>query len=206
MAEKYTSIENLYNNRYLNFYHMDALTDSGRAFDYFFVSRNNSENIRIVTGSDAAEGCVIYPVLKDDPEKIILIRQYRYPLGRFIYELPAGLIDPGESPEQAAVRELKEETGYVLEPVHGDEMWNRAFYMGAGFTDESSATVFGYAVGDPGARALEESESISVLTADKAEVRRILKEEQVSLRMAYLCMNFLKADPDDPFAFLKTGE
>ena len=206
MAEKYTSIENLYNNRYLNFYHMDALTDSGRAFDYFFVSRNNSENIKIVTGSDAPEGCVIYAVLKDDPGKIILIRQYRYPLGRFIYELPAGLIEPGEDPGQAAARELKEETGYVLEPVRGDEMWNRAFYMGAGFTDESSATVFGYAVGDPEACAPEESESISVLTADKAEVRRILKEEQVSLRMAYLCLNFLRADPADPFAFLKTGE
>ena len=204
MAGKYTSIENLYNNRYLNFYHMDALTDSGRAFDYFFVSRNKKEEIKVVTGENRPEGCVIYPLLKDDPEKILLIHQYRYPLGRYIYELPAGLIEPGETPAQAAVRELKEETGYELTPVTGDPMWERAFYMGAGYTDESSAAVFGYASGDPDMRALEDSESINVVIADKAEVRRILREEQVSLRMAFLCMNFLKADPADPFAFLRT--
>ena len=92
MADKFTSVENLYSNRFLNFYHMDALTDTGRAFDYFFVSRNSSDNIKVRTHSDKPEGCVIYPLLRDDPGKIILIRQYRYPLGRFIYELPAGLL------------------------------------------------------------------------------------------------------------------
>lgn len=203
MADKFTSIENLYANRFLNFYHMDALTDTGRAFDYFFVSRNSSENIKVLTHNDKAEGCVIYPLLKDDPEKIILIRQYRYPLGRFIYELPAGLIEDGESPEQAAIRELKEETGYVLEPVKGNGMWNRPFYMGAGYTDESSATVFGYATGTGALSAPEDTESISVIAADKAEVRRIISTEQVSLRMAFLCMNFLNSDPADPFAFIR---
>ncbi len=205
MTDKFTSIENLYENRFLNFYHMDALTDSGRAFDYFFVSRNGKDRIRILTGSDKPEGCVIYPLLKEDPEKIILIRQYRYPLGRFIYELPAGLIEEGETPTQAAIRELKEETGYELEPVTGDEMWNRPFYMGAGYTDESSATVFGYAKGST-VRTPEDTESISVIVADKAEVRRIIRQEQVSLRMAFLCMNFLNSDPRDPFAFIRNCE
>ncbi len=204
MVRKYTSIEDLYSNRFLNFYHMDALTDSGRAFDYFFVSRNKKEDIKAVTGENRPEGCVIYALLKDDPGKIVLIHQYRYPLGRYIYELPAGLIEPGETPSQAAVRELKEETGYELMPVKGDPMWERAFYMGAGYTDESSAAVFGYASGSPENMALEDSESIKVVTADREEVRRILREEQVSLRMAFLCMNFLKADPADPFAFLRS--
>ena len=137
---------------------------------------------------------------------IILIRQYRYPLGRFIYELPAGLIEAGETPEQAAIRELKEETGYILEPVSGDPTWNRGFYMGAGYTDESSATVFGYATADGCVSMPEDTESISVVTADKAEVRRILREEQVSLRMAYLCMNFLGSEESDPFRFIKIQE
>lgn len=206
MAAKFTSVENLCSNRFLNFYHMDALTDSGRAFDYFFVSRNNKENIKVLSGKTFSEGCVIYPVLKSDPEKIVLIRQYRYPLGRFIYELPAGLIEEGETPEQAAMRELKEETGYTLEVVQGDPMWSRGFYMGAGYTDESSTAVFGYAAGDGTERAAEDTESISVVTAGKRELRRILREEQVSLRMAYLCMNFLQSDPDDPFAFIRTQD
>jgi 8-oxo-dGTP pyrophosphatase MutT (NUDIX family) len=45
--------------------------------------------------------------------EIILQKQYRPPLNKVVIEVPAGLIDAGETPEQAAVRELKEETGYV---------------------------------------------------------------------------------------------
>lgn len=45
--------------------------------------------------------------------EIILQKQYRPPLDKVVIEVPAGLIDAGETAEQAAVRELKEETGYV---------------------------------------------------------------------------------------------
>ncbi len=44
---------------------------------------------------------------------ILLVRQFRAPAGRFVWELPAGLIDPGENAERCAVRELYEETGYT---------------------------------------------------------------------------------------------
>jgi len=44
--------------------------------------------------------------------RLILVRQYRPPAGKIVFEFPAGLIEPGESPLAAAVRELKEETGY----------------------------------------------------------------------------------------------
>jgi ADP-ribose pyrophosphatase len=46
-----------------------------------------------------------------DPETILLLRQYRYAAGGTIFEVPAGKLDPGESPEQCARRELEEETG-----------------------------------------------------------------------------------------------
>ncbi len=200
-AQKFRSIETLQRNPFLNFYHMDALTDSGRAFDYYFVSRNPPEQIKARTGENKAEGVVICSLLKSDPTRIVLIRQYRYPLGDWLYELPAGLIDPGESAEQAAVRELKEETGYRLEAVSGDGYLSRPFYMGAGYTDEACSAVFGYAAED-GERKPEDTESIRVLTADREELKRILRTERVSMRMAYLCMNILNSDPGDPFAFL----
>ncbi|MFA6929020.1 MAG: NUDIX hydrolase [Lentisphaeria bacterium] len=54
---------------------------------------------------------VIIATLEPD-DKILLIRQYRPPLNNYVMEFPAGLIDPGESAAEAAVRELHEETGY----------------------------------------------------------------------------------------------
>lgn len=43
----------------------------------------------------------------------MLQKQYRAPIDQVVIEVPAGLIDPGETPEECAVRELKEETGYL---------------------------------------------------------------------------------------------
>jgi len=53
---------------------------------------------------------VVMPV--DDRERVLLVRQYRLPARQYLWELPAGRVDPGETPLQAARRELAEETGY----------------------------------------------------------------------------------------------
>lgn len=201
--KKYTKIHKLSNNRFLNLFKLDALTDSGRPFDYFFVSRRKEEDLKLLTKDISAEGVVIYPILKENPEKIVLIKQYRYPLGDYLYELPAGLIDAGETPEASAIREMKEETGLLFEVyAGGNQAYRRPFFMGAGFTDESCNAIFGYASGTVSRKDLEDTESIQVLIVDKTEVARILKEEKVSLRAAYLLINFLHADKDNPFAFL----
>ncbi len=64
--KKYTKIHKLSDNKFLNLFKLDALTDSGRAFDYFFVSRRNEDNIKLLTKDSAAEGVVIYPVREFD--------------------------------------------------------------------------------------------------------------------------------------------
>lgn len=202
--KKYTGIQKLSDNKFLNLFHLDALTNSGHPFDYFFVSRRKADQIKLLTKDSAAEGVVIFPVLKEDPEKVVLIRQYRYPLDDVLYELPAGLIDAGETPECAAIREMKEETGLSFEVyTGGDAAYRRPFYMGAGFTDESCNAVFGYASGTVSRRDQEDTESIQVLIAGKEEVRRILREEKVSIRAAYLLMSFVHMADNDPFGFLK---
>ena len=57
----------------------------------------------------------IFPLLKSkhDADRTVLITQYRPPVDAYVVEFPAGLIDAGESAEIAALRELKEETGYT---------------------------------------------------------------------------------------------
>ena len=67
----------------------------------------------------------------DDPE-VLLIRQYRYAAESFLYEVPAGRLDPGESPDACAHRELREETGYTAERV--EHLFT--MYTTPGFTDE----------------------------------------------------------------------
>ena len=131
--KKYTKINKLSDNKFLNLFHLYALTDAGRPFDYFFVSRRREDKLKLYTKDIQAEGVVIYPICKEEPDKIIMIRQYRYPLDDYLYELPAGLIDAGETPSQAAVREMKEETGMDFEVYDaGNAAYRRPFFMGAG--------------------------------------------------------------------------
>ena len=66
------------------------------------------------------------------PGQIILIRQYRYTLGRFIWELPAGSLKPGEDPAAAAARECEEEID--LAPGRVERV--QAFFPTPGFCDE----------------------------------------------------------------------
>ena len=60
-----------------------------------------------------SRGAVLMIPLTRPGDKLVIIRQFRPPTGRLVYEFPAGLINPGEDPRETAVRELKEETGYV---------------------------------------------------------------------------------------------
>jgi ADP-ribose pyrophosphatase len=73
---------------------------------------------------------VMMPV--DDRKRILLVRQYRLPAGRYLWELPAGSVDPGEKPLQTAKRELKEETGYHA------KKWEKliSFFPSPGFLTE----------------------------------------------------------------------
>jgi ADP-ribose diphosphatase len=68
-----------------------------------------------------------------DDGRMVLVRQYRYPVDDVVWELPAGRLDPGESAEQAARRELEEEVG--LRPRRLEAL--TVFYTTPGFCDET---------------------------------------------------------------------
>jgi ADP-ribose pyrophosphatase len=68
----------------------------------------------------------------DEKKRILLVRQYRLPAEKYLWELPAGKVDPGETPLQAAKRELAEETGYKA------RQWTKlvAYFASPGFVQE----------------------------------------------------------------------
>ena len=164
------------------------------------------DRVELPGGRTSAREVVEHPggvavLALDDRRRVALVRQYRYSLDEYIYEFPAGLVDPGENFRQAAAREVKEETGLTLSPLTLENGYERPFFTTVGMTDECCATVFGYVSGNLTSEGEEDTEDIEALLVDREEAKRILKEERVAIMCAYMLMHFV-AD-EDPFAFLK---
>ena len=196
-------IEKKTDNRYLSFYELEAIHRDGKTSPYYMVSRNPDPNtLKAVTHRNPPDGVILYGIYGENKDKVVLIRQYRYPLGGYVYEFPAGLVEDGEDMLSAGIREMYEETGLTFTPVEGGS-YSRPFFTTIGITDESCGTVFGYCSGEPTNCHQESSEDIQVVLADRAECRRILKEENVAIMCAYMLMHFI-ASSGDPLDFLRT--
>ena len=195
-------VETLTDNRFVNLYHVDATSVHDTPVSYYVASRAEKiEDMKLNTRKNTPDGVIIYSIYGEKRDKVVLIRQYRYTIGDYIYEFPAGLVEPGEDFHEGAVRELYEETGLQLTTLKVDEAYEKPYFTTIGMTDESCATVYGYASGEISAAAQEDTEEIEVVIADREEVKRILKEENVAIMCAYMLMHFL--EDDEPFAFLK---
>ena len=191
-------IEKKAGSKFLSFYEMEAVHRDGSSSPYYMASRNDDgSSLTAVTHTVRPNGVTIYSLLED---KVVLVRQYRYPLGGYVYEFPAGLVEPGEDIAAAAVREMYEETGLVFAPIASP--FSRPYFSSVGMTDESCCLVFGRCQGTPTSIHQERSEDIQVILADRAECRRILAQEQVAIQCAYMLMHFVSSQ-DNPFAFLE---
>lgn len=204
---KMRSIRQVTDNTHLNFFEMEVEDRKGHVFPYYMASRaKDAAGLKMnAFGPDRPDGVVMFGLYGEKRDRVVLVRQYRYPLGGYIYEFPAGLVEAGEDLHQAAVREMKEETGLEFSIEKPDPMYEKPFYTTIGMTDECCSMVFGQAHGRVSREGLEDSEELEVVLADRNEVRRILKEERVSLMCAYMLMFFL-ADEENPFSFLKENQ
>ncbi len=200
--ERINGIQKQTDNQYLNLYALDAVFRDGSRAPYYVASRRKSPDaLKAVTHDQVPDGVIVYGVHGEQKDRLVLIRQFRYPVNGYVYEFPAGLVDPGENLVQAGCREFFEETGLTLTPVESGS-YSRPFFTTVGMTDESCGTVFGYCSGTPNNLHQEGAEDIEIVLADRAECRRILAQEQVAIMCAYMLMHFI-ATEGDPLQFLR---
>ena len=196
------NIQQKTHNRFLNYYELEAVHRDGSVSPYYMTSRaKDASQLKAVTRQNRPDGVILYGVYGEEQDRVVLIRQYRYPLGDYVYEFPAGLVEEGEEMGAAGVREMYEETGLTFTPVDAG-CYSRPFFTTVGMTDESCGMVFGYCSGTPTSIHEESSEEIQVILADRAEAKRILREENVAIMCAYMLMHFI-ASEGDPLAFIK---
>ena len=188
---------------FVNLYELDVTNKTGADGKYYVASRaKDPEAMKLATGNNTPDGVIIYSVYGEQRDRVVLVRQYRYSIGGFIYEFPAGLVEPGEDMKEAAIREMYEETGLTLSPLSVPDGYTKPCFTTIGMTDESCGTIFGYASGSPTNCHQETSEDIQIILADRTECRRILKEEPIAIKCAYMLMHFIH-DTEDPFSFLQ---
>ena len=169
---KFRGIEKRGGGEYLSRYDILYETPAGGEKVYEMFSRDgviDSEEKLRHPRTDA----VMIIMTDEAREHLLLIREFRLELDREIYGLPAGLIDPGETPEEAARRELKEETGldlleirHVMPPA----------YSAVGLSNEQCICVFGVAGGSI-SPCKETGEEITARWYSRDELREMVQRE-----------------------------
>ena len=141
---KFKSLTKQHSGAFLHRYDITYSDANGRDFRYEMVSRDpalDSYEKLLAHRPDA----VVMALTDARSERFVLIHEFRLELGRRIYGLPGGLIDGSETPEEAARRELLEETGLRLTKVH--HILPSAA-CAVGLSDEQTVVLLGQAEGD----------------------------------------------------------
>src|SRR5438132_1072435 len=163
---KVTGVEKITNEKWLNLFRA-TYEHKGHKGGWVFASRRDKP-----APGEHIDAVVMVPVLHEDgkPPKLVMLKEFRVPVGGYSLAFPAGLLEKGEGIEEAVRREMHEETGLevtrfrkISPPIHSS----------AGMTDETAVLVFIDVVGKPDTANLEESEDIEVMLLDMAEVSRL---------------------------------
>ena len=132
MVDRVKGVEKVTDNPFLNLYNFDVEKRNGKTGKYYVASRKKDPTqLKAATHKNTSDGVIIYSVYGEKKDKIVLIKQFRYPINAYVYEFPAGLVEPGEEMAQAGIREIYEETGLVFEPKVTEGAYTRPFFTTA---------------------------------------------------------------------------
>ncbi len=106
----------------------------------------------------------------DDNREVILVSQFRYPVGEQLLEVPAGVIEVSETPEQCADRELQEEIGYRAREMRS----LGSFWTAPGFSDELMYAFIATGL-EPSRLESDEDEDITVVRVPVSRIREMIE-------------------------------
>lgn len=184
---KFDGIKKVSEGRFIDRYDLYYTTEDDKKKVYEIISRNKDIKTIDDVHNNKTDGVVIVATDEND-ERILINKEYRMSVGDYVYNFPAGLIDAGETPEIAAKRELKEETGLDLIAID-DKLYDS--YSAIGFSNETNAVVIGKASGEfvPSTSTFEE---ISAAWYSREEVRNLLKDKHFAARTQAFCYMWAK--------------
>ena len=179
---KYQGIRKVHEGKFITRYDVDYVTAEGHAKTYEIISRNKDIQSLEQLQNRQANAVVMIPT-DESGDRILVSREYRMAMAQWIYNFPAGLIDPGETPEESARRELWEETGLRLLRV--DDVLDNS-YSAVGFANERNVCVFGVAAGEF-RKSTSDVEEIIPGWYTREEMRKLLRTEPFAARTQAYC-------------------
>jgi ADP-ribose pyrophosphatase len=167
-------IEQITREKWLNLY-AATFEHNGHSGRWLFASRKPQPNTE-----RCGDAVVIVPILRqaNEPPRLVMVKEFRVPIGDYSFALPAGLLEPGESIEDTARRELLEETGLEVTTV---KRVTQPLYSSSGLTDEAVAIAFVDARATLTKPKLDASEDLQVVLLDFADVCRLCDDRSARI-------------------------
>ena len=193
---KINKLTTLAETKFLNLYNAEYSNKGGNIKNWIIASRKEKENLEGVylNNKELQDDAVLIVPFHKEEEKIVVIRQFRVPINSYIYEMPAGLIDKGESPQTAITRELKEETGLDVIEILKNTVKGQLF-LSPGMTDESVTSVFCTCGGTISKAYMEEDEDIEPILLSQKEAQELLiKDVKFDIKCYIYLQEFAKSE------------
>jgi ADP-ribose pyrophosphatase len=177
MKKSFIKVNKLTSYKYLNFFEVDYKLENGKIENYFFASRRKFEDIEI-NKKGKIDAIKILPYFKkNNTIYVVLNYEFRSPMNDYSYDLCAGLVEDGETLEENAKRELKEELGVSIKNI---KKVTESGYTSAGLTDETMCCYLAE-VESFGKQNLEDTEDINIKIVELKDIPQFLKNNQFGL-------------------------